>query len=339
MTLIGCKNEEKKKEKVEKQPEIVEVASIKGQQLTGVTVSDHRIFVNFPRWRKNIKFSVAEIKGKNDFVAYPNEKWNSWKEGEQITDSVFVAVQSVVASKNELFVVDTRNPEFKGVQGNPVIFVFDLNSNKLLRKYDLPEKVFHKNSYINDVRIDPEQNLAFFTDSGSAGLVILDLGTGKAKRILDQHKSTSAEASYLTINNKKWENTVHSDGISIDLKNQKLYYHSLTDYSLYALSIDKIIHGTEKEIEDSVEFVAKTAAPDGMIIHNGILYFGDLENHKIMQMNLNDKNVSVLVEGDKIKWADTFSVEGNELYFTNSRIHESGGDISNLVYTVNKVKI
>ncbi|WP_196894521.1 L-dopachrome tautomerase-related protein [Aureivirga marina] len=340
IVFISCKNETKKKQVEKKiQPEIVEVASIKGEQLTGVTVSKNRMFVNFPRWRKDIKFSVAEVKANNDFVPYPDESWNQWKIGEEITDSTFVAVQSVVSSKDKLYVIDTRNPLFQGVLKDPVIFVFDLNLNKLVKKYVLPKKTFFFNSYINDIRIDPKRNLAFMTDSGHPGLVILDLGSGKAKRILTQQPSTTAENIFLKIDGVEWKNKVHSDGIAIDLKNQKLYYHALTGYNLYALSIDKIIHGTREEIANSVELVAKTSAPDGMIIHNGILYYGDLENHKIMQMNLADKKVSVLVEGDKIKWADTFSVEGNELYFTNSRIHESAGDISNLVYTVNKIKL
>ena len=38
------------------------VASFKGAQVTGVTVTDKgRIFVNFPRWHETIPCSVAEV--------------------------------------------------------------------------------------------------------------------------------------------------------------------------------------------------------------------------------------------------------------------------------------
>ena len=52
-----------------------------------------------------------------------------------------------------------------------------------------------------------KNNVIYFTDSGHAGLVILDRETGLTKRVLDDHQSTSAEQSYLTINGKKWNNS------------------------------------------------------------------------------------------------------------------------------------
>jgi hypothetical protein len=42
--------------------------------------------------------------------------------------------------------------------------------------------------------------------------------TGKSTRVLDNHFSTKAEQSYLTFDNKKWENTINSDGIALDTK-------------------------------------------------------------------------------------------------------------------------
>jgi len=259
--------------------------------------------------------------------------------GQAITDSTFVCVQSVVASNNLLYVVDTRNPLFQGVISPPVIFVFDLTTNQLTKTYTLPTEVYHNDSYINDIRIDNQRGYAYCTDSGNSGLVILNLKTGEAKRVLDEHPSTQSEQAFLTIDGKTWSNSVHSDGIAFDTTTGLLYYHALTGYNLYAVSVDTLINGTEQDIENSVQLVAKTAAPDGMIIHKDKLYYADLEQHKIMQMDLKSKAVSALLEGDTIKWADTFSIEEDYLYYTNSRIHEAGGDISELVFTVNKIHL
>jgi hypothetical protein len=52
--------------------------------------------------------------------------------------------------------------------------------------------------------------------------------SGKSTRVLDNHFSTKAEQSYLTFDNKKWENTINSDGIALDTKNDLLYFHALT---------------------------------------------------------------------------------------------------------------
>ncbi|OAB28876.1 Major royal jelly protein [Flavobacterium fryxellicola] len=320
--------------------EVQQVAEFKGQQVTGVTVSTTgRIFVNFPRWRKGVEYSVVEITSDNQKVAYPNEEWNSWEIGSAVEDQKFVGVQSVVSFENKLYVLDTRNPLFGTVLDAPRLFVFNLSDNKLEKTYTLKKNSYYPNSYINDLRVDKKNNKIYCTDSGRAGLIVLDITSGKSVRVLDNHFSTKAEQSYLTFDNKKWVNTINSDGIALDTKNDLLYYHALTSYSLYSVPTKVLAKGTTKEVEQSVKFVAKTAAPDGMILDkNGTLYFADLENSKIMYRK-QDGSIHVLIEGATIRWADTFSIYNNYLYFTNSRINEVTGDISNMNFTLNKIAL
>lgn len=316
-------------------------ATYKGQQVTGVSVSDKgRLFANFPRWRAGVENSVVEVLDNRESIPFPNKKWNSWKLETPTTDSLFVAIQSVVAFENMLYVLDTRNPLFKGVIENPRIFVFDLNTNQLKKNYQLNEASFHKDSYINDLRVDKKKGKMYLTDSGHAGLVVLDLNSGESFRVLDNHKSTLAEVNELTFDNGVWKNTVHSDGIALDTQNDILYYHSLTGYSLYAIATDKLVSNNLQEIEESVQFITKTAAPDGMIIDNsGNLFFADLENNSINKLNLSSNKMNVIAEGKKIRWADTFSIYKNTLYYTNSRINEAKGDISKMKFSINKIKI
>ena len=343
-SIISCKNttETKEVQKTQESPVITEVASFTGQQVTGVTVSNEgRIFANFPRWRKGVENSVVEVLENNESAAFPNEQWNTWEDGKEVNDSLFVAVQSVVAFNNDLYVVDTRNPLFGGVIDNPKIFVFDLTTNSLKRTYTITESSIHKDSYINDVRIDAKNNKAYFTDSGHAGLVILDLESGESKRVLNEHTSTLAEVSQLTFpDGSTWENTVHSDGIALDVNNDILYYHALSGYSLYAIPTAVLNNGTQEEIENSVSLVKKTSAPDGMILDDASnLYFADLENNKVMKMDTNTKEVSTLIEGDQVRWADTFSIYKGDLYYTNSRINEITGPLGDMKFTINKVSI
>jgi hypothetical protein len=81
---------------------------------------------------------------------------------------------------------------------------------------------------------------------------------------------------------------------------------------------------------------SETAAPDGMIFdENGTLYFADLENNKICMPQR--WQYSHLVEGEKIRWAEF--IYNNYLYFTNSRINEVTADISDMTFTLNKIKL
>jgi sugar lactone lactonase YvrE len=320
--------------------QIIPVAEFEGQQITGVTVSDSgRIFVNFPRWRKGVANSVVEITADQNKESYPNEEWNSWEIGQAASDDKFLGVQSVVAFENKLYILDTRSALFQKVMDAPRLYVFDLTTDELMRTYVLQKESYHPDSYINDLRVDTKNNKIYLTDSGHAGLILLDIDSGKSRRILNEHKSTTAEQSYLTFGDEKWENTINSDGIALDTKNNRLYYHALTAYSLYSIGTEYLQMEDVQQIEEQVKFEATTAAPDGMIFDQaGNLYFADLENNKI-QYRKPDGSIHTLVEGDAIRWADTFSIYDNYLYFTNSRINEVSGDISNMTFSLNKIKL
>ncbi|WP_010134566.1 L-dopachrome tautomerase-related protein [Ochrovirga pacifica] len=332
LILISCSS---------KNTEIKKVASFKGQQVTGVTVSHTgRIFANFPRWREPIKHSVVEVLQNGTVKAFPNKQWNQWKMGDTIPTNKFVAVQSVVAFKNTLYVLDTRNPMFKGVLNAPRIFAFDLANQQLKQTYILSQNSYHPNSYINDLRIDEKHQKMYLTDSGHAGIVVVDLHTGTSFRALDNHPSTLAETNQLTFANGVWKNTVHSDGIALDTKNNQLYFHALTGYSLYAIATDALLSQNTELINKSVKLVAKTPSPDGMIIdQKGNLYMADLEQDKIIQLNLATAKQTVFAQGKKIQWADTFSIYNNQLYYTNSRINQTKGDISQMEFGIYKLAL
>lgn len=335
--FLSCKSDKQEPDlKIDKNL----IAEFEGLQVTGVTVSNQgRIFANFPRWRKGIPFSVVEVNPiDGSYTVYPNENYNSWKFNLPVTKEKFIAVQSVVSFENHLYILDTRNPLFNGVLDAPRIFVFNLKTNELSDVYILNNNSFKSNSYINDLRIDKSSNRIYMTDSGSAGLVVYDIATKQTRRVLDNHYSTLAEKNALNINGTVWQNIVHSDGIAFNTTSKMLYYHSLTGYSLYAIDTN-LFDDDDAEINNSVQLIAKTAAPDGMIFDSeGNLYFADLESDKINYLTPKGKT-KTLLEGPLVNWADTFSIYDDYLYYTNSRIHEAKEDISKLKFTIRKVKL
>ena len=318
---------------------VEKVSAIRGVQTTGVTVtSSGRIFTNAPNWRDGVPFAVAEVdRNSGKYVAYPNSAMNGCVAKSEARDDCFLAVQSVVASGDKLYALDTRNPKFQGVVDAPRIFVFDLKSNALERVLLLDKNSFHSDSYINDLRIDPSSHRIFMTDSNHPGLVIYDLHAGNSFRVLDNHPSTTAEKNSLTIDGKAWKNTVHSDGIALDLKNHILYFHALTGYTLYAVDTRHLQR--DSDVAPHVRKVATTSAPDGMILdRQGNLYYADLEHHKVLYRDP-DGQAHVLVEGDKVRWADTFSIHDGMLYYTNSRIHEVTGPIDGMEFGIYRVPL
>lgn len=312
------------------------VATFKGIQVTGLAIAPNgRMFANFPRWRENVPFVVVEVFKDGSYTPYPNEAWNSWKNSSNTETNQFVAIQSVLAVNNELYVLETNNPQFQGVISAPKVYVFDLEKNQLKKIYTLSEGSFYKNSYINDLRVDQKRQWIYFTDSGVGGIVVLDMKAGTSKRYLDQHKVTLAETSQLQCSNGVWKNTVHSDGIEWDPKKDILYFHALTGYTLYGIKIPALLKNDVKGI-----FSMTTAAPDGLVMDKkGNIYFGDLEHDAIQYLTKNKTIKTLSAASGAVKWADSFAIYNKYLYYTNSRINEATGTISALEFSIYKIPL
>lgn len=315
------------------------VGEIKGTQITGVTVSnDGRVFVNAPNWRDGVAFSVAQVTNTGEFVAYPNSQTNECVAQSDVRKDCFLAVQSVVAHKDKLYVLDTRNPKFKGVVDAPRLFVVDLASNEIEGTLILSEDAYHPDSYINDLRVDEKTNRIYMTDSAHAGLVVYNLDDNTSYRILDNHKATKAEVDALSIQGKPFTMPVQSDGIALDTLNDTLYFHALSGYSLYAINTSDIEKSSNDVLAEKVRKVATTGAPDGMIFHQGNVYLADLEKQEVQYLTPS-LDLRTLVKGDVVDWADTFSIYNGSLYYTNSKIQDAGSDVSDMTFEVYKTAL
>lgn len=355
MIASSCSSPEKKDESLpdkktigllptEKQPELNEVAEFKGVQVTGVTVTDDgRIFANFPRWRENIPFSVVEVMPDGTHKPYPDTTWNTWN-GKPEKDH-FTCVQSVYAHGDHLYVLDPSSPMMEGVEGKAKLYRFNLSSNKLEKTYVFDEAAAPEKSYLNDLRIDDKTGKIFITDSGMGGIVVLDIKSGEAKRLLDKHPSTKAENVTLVVDKKKFDRQIHSDGIALSPVDNKLYYHALSGYNLYrvpASELDTDLRD-ETQLVKKVEKIGVTPAPDGMIFDKeGNLYMADLERNAVSYRTPSGE-IKILIQDERLKWPDTFAIDkkSNNLIFTDSLLQDAGPGVSveDMTFKIYKVSL
>ncbi len=313
--LISCQSN-----KNETELSLTSLAS-SDKQWTGVAVSRNgRIFVNYPYWSGNVPVSVAEITNGVP-RAYPNMEWN-----QRTGEMTFNAVQSIfIDNKDRLWVLDTNNPQFKGVNSTgPQLYHFNLETNDVVKIYSFPEGVYKTDSYFNDVRIDTDKDIAYITDSGDGAIIILNLNSGQAQRLLDDHASTEAEVDLLICDGHRWENTVHSDGIALSPDNQFLFYIALSGHTLYRIKTEALLDETlaPEELKKYVEKVKKVPATDGMLFDKkGNLYLGGLETNSVNRLSPDGK-VETVIQSPRIRWADSFAMDiDGHLYFTTSQIH------------------
>jgi len=317
------------------EPALEAVASFPNQQVTGVTLSRAgRLFVSFPFWSDDHTTSVAEMTADGAERPYPDLGWNS-KEGPP--ESRWICVQSVyVDDKDMLWVLDPASPKMEGVvRGGPKLVEIDLATGMAARRIPFNDAIAPEHSYLNDVRVDAAAGVAYITDSGMGAIVVVNLGSGVARRVLARHPSTKAEPGATIvvegmnlIDPKTGQAPViHSDGIALDRSAGWLYYHALSGHGLYRVKTADLRNEalTEPQLGALVEKLGDTPKPDGMLEgRDGTLYLTAIEKNAIVRFDVATKKSTVIIEDKRLQWPDTMTWgPDGDLYVTTSQIHRT----------------
>ena len=309
-----------------------EVAATTPKQHAGVTMSkDGRLFVNFPRWVDVPTPSVAEVASDGSLAPYPNEEMNAWdlEPGETARDH-FVSVQSVVAYDDSLWILDPASPYFRAVvPGGAKLVRVDLATNDVARVYHFDDEAAPEKSYYNDVRF--AHGHAFISDSGIASIVVVDLESGKTRRLLDGHVSTSVEAGVEPqIGGQPWAFAngsvpkVHVDGIAIDPQGEHVYYKPLVGNTLYRVPIAALLDESlsPDALGDRVEHVADTEPTDGLEFDAaGNLYLTSLEENAIKVLRP-DGRIEIVARSIDFQWPDSITMTPDgDLIFSTAQFH------------------
>lgn len=321
-------------------------------QITGVTVSKAgRLFVNFPRWSDHYLNAVVEVMKDGSVKPYPDEFWNRWDMKPDHAAKQFVCVQSVVADdRNSLWVVDPAAPLMGSVVPNgPKLVQIDLGTNQVARTYSFGPDVVKSASYLNDIRIDTIRKIAYMTDSGMGGIVVVDLNTGKAHRVLDADKSVMPEAGVsISVNGKPVLGPsgkppqIAADSIALSKDREYLYYKALTGKTVYRVKTSALRQAgaSADSVSSAVEKVADAFPTDGFWIDaQDRLYLSNINESAVYRLGKNGALEKVISSSD-LEWPDTFS-QGPDgaIYITASHINDGpkynqGKDTRTKPYTV-----
>jgi sugar lactone lactonase YvrE len=314
-------------------------------QVTGVSVSeDNRIFVNFPRWTEDSAISVAEVGQDGVLRPYPDEAWNAWRNArkdELPPEKHWVCVQSIVADgRGSLWVLDPAAPaQAHLVAGGAKLVQIDLASDKASRTIAFDEDAAPQGSYLNDVRFSKDGRHAFITDSGVVGaILVVDLGSGKAVRLLDGHPTTQMKKGLnVKADGKELRRPdgrgveFSADGIALSDDGQWLYWQAIKGDTLYRIATSALTgKGMQgQDVGAEVEEFGKNGVSDGLLIPQGTnkMLLSAVEDNAVKVRDLDAGPAgtpTVLVQDQRLRWPDTFS-QGPDgtLYVTTSHIQDS----------------
>jgi sugar lactone lactonase YvrE len=304
-----------------------EVAGTVQQQPTGVAISQtDRIFVNFPRHAQIPSPSVGELRD-GALIPYPDAQMNAW-DG-QPGDSArrcFVCAHTVhVDAGDTLWILDPANPGHAGVvPGGAKLVKVDLATNLVSRIYTFDGDVAPAGSYLNKVRI--ARGHAFITDSDLGALVVLDLETGKARRVLESEPCTKAEPGVsLAIDGQLVKfPPVHADGIAIDPGFEHVYFKALIGRTIYRVAVSALLEPTlsPADLGRRVETVAISEPTGGMEFDSqGNLYLTGVQEDAIKVLRPNG-HIEFFARAVDFLWPDTIAISrAGDLVFTASQLH------------------
>ncbi|MDB5919029.1 MAG: hypothetical protein JWR40_3263 [Massilia sp.] len=314
-------------------------------QVTGVTVSERgRIFVNFPRWTEDSPVSVAEVMKDGSLRPYPDQQWNAWRNvlrDELGAADHWVCVQSVVADgRGSVWVVDAAAPAVDGiVPEGPKLVRIDLATDRVTQVIRFGQDVAIPGSYMNDVRFSKDGKYAYLTDSGQRGaLVVVDLASGKARRVLDGHPSTQPEPGVVVTTDGKplrypdgRKVLFAADSIALSSDDAYLYWKPLTGNTLYRIPTAALTGSglAGEDVSPLVQPYGTVGPTDGFWIGRGtdILFVTSIQDNAIKARNLAQgpaASLRTVVQDPRLRWPDTFSQgPDGSLYVTTSRIQDS----------------
>ncbi|GLA67822.1 hypothetical protein AtubIFM55763_000071 [Aspergillus tubingensis] len=324
---------------------------------TGIAVSSTgRMFSCYPLGldANNTRYQVAELTDSTTEVPYPSAEFNYPPGGATTVNYAdhLISVQSVVVdAKDRLWILDTgrattaNNTLLLSSYGGPKLVGVDLATNKVFRTILFPRDAVYADSYPNDVRFDlrpplsntSSEGIAYLTDSspeGRNGLIVVDLGTGKAWRQLDGLSITKAEPDFRAF---IWGDVVDvstgTDGIALSADGETLYFGVVSGRDIYSVPTavlrDISSEGRAKAVKSVTKIVQKGVSDGYETDSAGRIYVGSFESNAINVVYPGNGSVETFARDPRMGWTDTMSVvsfggngtgERGYLYFTENQL-------------------
>jgi hypothetical protein len=311
--------------------ECVRVAASPEFMLNGVAVSPRgRVFASFPRWTSLGAPSVMEAMPDGSFKPYPGDQWNEWRPGASSHDRIVSSHAVFADSRNNLWIVDDAAPRVAPpVEGAAKLVKIDLDTDRVSRVYPLGAEILPKGTMIGHMRVDAR--FAYVTEAHHGAIVVVDLETGRARKLLEGDASTRADPSIVPVvegrelRRKTGEvPQLHVDLLELSEDLRWLYFMPLFGPVLRRIETKVLQDETlsAAQVAACVEDVARVPPLAGITIDRaGNLYLCSFTENAILRMG-KDRKIETLIADPRISFPNEPSVGPDGwLYFPSSQAH------------------
>lgn len=270
---------------------------------------------------------VVELMPDGTTVPYPNLAWASAPnaKGEGLNDVLGLNVDR----RGILWLLDGATPEH-----NARLVAWNTKTNTLHRIIYLGFPATNNTSFVNDLAIDYSNNAIYITDVGSpqtSALIVVDLNTGQARRVLEGSQFTRPEDVDMVIDDRLitlggQPARIGANPITISPDNKWLYFGAMNGLSLYRIETKSLLNSdlSNAELEKRIERYGDKPISDGITIDDaGNVYITSITDNSIGVIK-SDGLYHVMYQSDELSWPDGFATgPDNQIYLTVNELHRS----------------
>ncbi|XP_011698266.1 PREDICTED: protein yellow-like [Wasmannia auropunctata] len=259
----------------------------------GLEVWRDKVFITLPKWRTGIPATLATVPRHSKTRSpklrpYPNWQWHQPGSCESLTSVFRVQVDEC----NRLWVLDSGKTELAKRSKQvcpPAIYIFDLRTDTLIRKYTLPDEQIKQDSLYINIVVDVRNNdcgsaVAYLADVWRYGIVVYDFFKDSTFRVEHHFFYPDPLAARYELHGIKFQWTDGIFGMALspeDVHNDRtLFFHPMSSFREFAVSTS--VFSDKRTADYSTEKfmpVGKPRAKDyghssgSAVDRNGVMFF------------------------------------------------------------------
>ncbi|MEM9361509.1 MAG: L-dopachrome tautomerase-related protein [Bacteroidota bacterium] len=268
------------------------------------------------------EFQLVEITGRNNYEYFPNASYqNNTKV--PASDKLDTPLGIRIDNQNRLWIIDA------GLNlGQTRLFGFDIDSKKEIFRFDFPETIAPKSSFIQDLAVDDENGWVYLADIGNPGILALNLKTLDIRRFTSE--TVQAEKVDMIIDGEIINfggapASVAVNPITLSSDKETLFYGAMNGITWYKLPAKMFREGrTDFDIDTSIKIIGPKPVSDGAATDAlGNHYFTNIQHYGVDVLTSNG-DLKHLIRDARIDWPDNVAL-GPEgwIYVTVNQLHKT----------------
>lgn len=214
------------------------------------------------------------------------------------------------------------------------LLAFDLDNGDLVHSHEFANDTAPVGSFLQDLQVSADGQTVYIADASlwrkQPAIIVYDVGTRSARRVLESHESVSAEP--LLIRTPQMDMaflgglvTLRAgvDGIALDTDSEWLYIAAMNNANLFRVRTEFLNDATlpERQLASMVERFSTKPLSDGLSADlAGNIYITDIEHGSVFVVRP-DRTGNTLIQSANVRWPDALSFgPGGWLYLADSAI-------------------